>query len=68
MNKEQLCAFVAQLELRKYLETVYTELDQQGYQDSKYDYLHIVIHFINKYVEVDTSRLDSALSNLQRTI
>jgi hypothetical protein len=68
VNKEQVRAFVAQLELRKHLDTVYTELDRQGYQESEYDYLHTVIRFIDRYIEVDTAGIDSALSNLQDTI
>lgn len=68
VDKVQVCAFMAQLELRKHLNTIHTELYQQGCQESTYDYLHIVIQFINRYVEADTSALDSVLLNLQSTI
>jgi hypothetical protein len=65
---DKVCAFVAQLELQKHLDAVHEELDQRGYQESKCDYLYIVINFIDRYVEVDIAGLDSALSNLESTI
>jgi hypothetical protein len=68
VNNEHLCAFLAQLKLRNHLNTVYTELDQQVCQESKYNFLYTAIHFIDRYLEVDNAGLDFALLDLQSTI
>ena len=44
VNKEQVFAFVALLDLRKHLDTVCKDLDQQRYQESECNSLRHSLH------------------------